>query len=213
VGWDGCRFDLCNQDGDDNMDSDACYYVGSFFACLDEAGECVPDDVTLGTGTCGSAADCLTNCESLADGDCVLACVGDISDDSAAAVSSLMYCAVTACGTQADELTPECLSEVYATTCSAEFAACGGDVTPTEVCDNTTDDDGDGDVDCDDSDCAEDAACGGVEPSVEPSDTAQPESDIVEPESDTSEPATEPAPEPSNEPTSEPEGDATSESD
>ncbi|MFH2010825.1 MAG: cellulase family glycosylhydrolase [bacterium] len=32
--------------------------------------------------------------------------------------------------------------------------------TPTEICDNQTDDDGDQDVDCDDSDCAGDPACG-----------------------------------------------------
>jgi hypothetical protein len=39
----------------------------------------------------------------------------------------------------------------------------GGGTTPTEICDNEIDDDGDGDIDCADDDCADAANCQGVQ--------------------------------------------------
>ena len=106
IGWDNCRFDLGNQDGDNNMDSNAAYYLASFYACQDDAGSCL--DGVIGSneeveiGTCGDVVACVTACESLGDGDCVIPCL-DIADPATPdAIGDLFTCALAYCGTQED---------------------------------------------------------------------------------------------------------------
>ena len=57
-------------------------------------------------------------------------------------------------------LDPFCCNNQWDGLCATQYQnQCGGSCTGTEVCDNLLDDDGDGDVDCDDSDCIGDPNC------------------------------------------------------
>lgn len=157
--WDTCRGDLCDANEDDQNDSDACYFLSSFYACIDSANGCVPAEVLGGEGTCADAAGCVAACASLGDGECVTACLQFVGAENATAVSDLFQCTIATCGTTEAELVPACLEAAWKNECAAEATTCGISESTPEICDDTTDNDGDGDVDCDDADCAEFAGC------------------------------------------------------
>ena len=123
--WDQCRFDLCNTDGDKTIDSTSCYYLGSFFACADSAGSCIPEHLMTDSGGCEDVVQCTLECEDLSESGCVLDCIEQIGPSNSLAVSDFYTCAITACGSTDDSLTPACISQVLANECQPEWLVCG----------------------------------------------------------------------------------------
>jgi uncharacterized repeat protein (TIGR01451 family) len=133
----------CTLDADCN-DGDAC----TTDACV--AGLCSAM-IVPGCTTCSSDADCAD------DGD---ACT--VATCAAGACSAVLAPACSACATDADcnDGNPCTSDACVAGACTASpIAGCSSN--PPEVCDNGQDDDGDGLVDCSDSDCADAVNCGG----------------------------------------------------
>ena len=156
--WDACRRGLCDADDDGESDGSGCL-VASYFACSDMMGTCGPK--WLGAEACNATVDCVIGCGGFdaSAGTCVDGCLANMSKGELGAVSTVFSCAVAACGTTADAITPACVVDVLATECGAEAAICGYVPSQAEDCTNAADDDGDGMIDCDDGDCATDTAC------------------------------------------------------
>lgn len=124
VKWDQCRNDLCDLDLDGELDSDACYYMGSFFACSDSAGSCIPGHLMEDTGTCLTVTDCLLSCSTFDESSCVLDCLQWVGASNQLAVSNMIGCMVAECGSTSLALTPICAANALANSCQNEWATC-----------------------------------------------------------------------------------------
>lgn len=157
--WDGCRFDLCDGDGDGSADSTDCL-VASFLACSDKMGSC-NEAGWPGTDACNATVDCVIGCGGFGNNasTCLDGCLATMSNDATGSIGALFTCAISTCGTTAEALSTACIEAALANECAAEATTCGYTAAPTENCTDKADNDGDGAIDCDDTDCATDAAC------------------------------------------------------
>jgi hypothetical protein len=114
-----------------------------------------------GEGTCAEVTECAIACGGFGTNaqECISACIEKLSEAALGTTSAVWTCAIGACGTTANAFTSACIQAALSGDCAAEATACGIEGTPVEICDNETDDDGDGATDCDDEDCAADPAC------------------------------------------------------
>jgi hypothetical protein len=160
AGYQGCQLGLCDADSNQEPDSAACATM-AFLSCIETGGDCFDPSFATSGLPCADVLECVTDCGGFgpANAPCVQACYALLDEPQLAQLSALTSCVVAACGTTADALTPACIDAAAQEACAAEYAACGGAVAPDEICDNGTDDDGDGLADCDDTDCGESAAC------------------------------------------------------
>ena len=135
IGWDDCRFDLCNLDGDNQADSTLCLLMASYLACHDSSGTCLDNSLFLGEGTCSDVANCLGECEDFTtplpdqpaeagDVTCDLVCLEQVNPATSVELSALFTCALNSCGSTEDTLTPACLAAAFIGDCAAEFGAC-----------------------------------------------------------------------------------------
>jgi hypothetical protein len=122
--WDQCRFDLCNTDGDNTIDSTSCYYLGSFFACVENAGTCIPEHLMTDAGECDDVVQCTLECETFSESSCVLDCIEQIGPSNSLAVSNFYTCAISACGSTDEALTPACISQAISSECQPEWLIC-----------------------------------------------------------------------------------------
>ena len=122
--WDQCRFDLCNTDGDKTIDSTSCYYLGSFFACVESAGSCIPAHLMTDAGGCDDVVECTLACENFSESSCVLDCIEQIGPSNSVAVSDFYTCAIASCGSTDEELTPACITQASSGTCQPEWLNC-----------------------------------------------------------------------------------------
>ncbi len=155
-----CRFDPacegqteldCSNQVDDDEDGDV--------DCDDS--DCVNDVACGGTGlTCGQVLSCAYGCGQ--DFQCMQACQQSGCQSAQTLAQDYLTCAMMACyqECQAGLGDPACQT-CSAAACPTELQACQADTcaASSEICDNGADDDGDGDVDCDDADCAGAPAC------------------------------------------------------
>lgn len=122
--WRACWLGICDENEDPGSDSPACTVLGSFVACLPQAGGCT---IHSTAGTCQSAASCILACQSYADETCVASCLGEpgVATADIQPLADLFECAIHSCGTESDQLTPPCVRAAMVTTCSAFAQKCG----------------------------------------------------------------------------------------
>ena len=157
--WDGCRFGLCDADGDGSADSSDCL-VASFLGCSDKMASCNVAGWP-GEDACNATVDCIIGCGGFGTNasTCLDGCLQTMSDAQVGSISAVFTCAIGACGTTAEALSTSCLEAALANECAAEATTCGYAAPATENCTDKIDNDGDGAIDCDDTDCTEDEAC------------------------------------------------------
>ncbi len=127
VKWDQCRDSLCDLNQDEELDSDACFYLGSFFDCVEEGDSCVPENLQEDLGTCADTSDCLLACTTFDDSSCVLECLELTGPSNIEAVSGIWHCMVETCGSTSTELTPQCAANALANSCQNEWTTCTSD--------------------------------------------------------------------------------------
>jgi hypothetical protein len=162
--YQACQFALCDSDGNGELDSDGCATF-AFLACAGQGGGCFELESAQSGESCSSVLDCFTACagQGPATAECITPCYALLDFDHLADLSSLVTCAVGACGTFPGELSLPCIAEAALGACSAEYAQCGGQLPAAEICDNRVDDDGDGQTDCQDETCADLPECAPAE--------------------------------------------------
>jgi hypothetical protein len=131
----------------------------------DDVDDCSADPVCNGTAlTCGEVITCAQSC---ADYSCIQACQEQGCPSAQTLSNDLLQCMMGSCGADCfnDPSGAACMTCVQ-TNCSSQMAACYADDCSgggSEICNNGSDDDGDGAVDCADSDCAGSPDCPGTE--------------------------------------------------
>jgi hypothetical protein len=126
VTWDSCRLELCDLDADGTLDSEACYYTGSFFGCSAAAGTCMPDQSLQGMGNCVSVAQCVAACDTLSNAACVTSCLELVGESDTPEIEALFQCGISYCGSGESALTPSCLWNAFTNVCIPEWSTCQG---------------------------------------------------------------------------------------
>ena len=124
IEWNQCRLSLCDKNGDNTVDSQACSNVAGMVACLDIGGSCIPAN---DSGSCVSLANCVLGCESMGDSPCLASCVSVVGAplDEREQASELFTCGLDVCQQPGNALTPVCLQEAFEGPCADLSAACG----------------------------------------------------------------------------------------
>lgn len=159
VGKSSCVSGQCNvDDNNDLIDSIQCENLATELVCTAIDSSCTAPDLYSDEQDCAGLFSCLADCESFGNLDCVQACSRAVSLDVLGTAAPVASCVISACGTGADRLNPDCLFESAFVDCLDEMNACQGGPF-FEVCFNAQDDDQDGNADCDDDECTENDAC------------------------------------------------------
>ena len=124
IEWNQCRLSLCDLNGDNTVDSQACSNVAGMVACLNIGGSCIPAN---DEGSCESLTQCVLGCESMGDSPCLASCISVVGAplEQRELISQLFTCGLNACQKPGQALTPVCLAEAFETKCAAFATECG----------------------------------------------------------------------------------------
>lgn len=122
VNWDKCRFDLCDNDKNGQLDSNTCNTLVAYTSCAKGATDCIPQ-AFFGTSTCLKVVTCLGQCSNWTEQTCLSTCLTP-APDAATPLAEVIACVVAHCGTTDAQLTPSCLSETITGPCATPAQNC-----------------------------------------------------------------------------------------
>ena len=75
-------------------------------------------------GDCDDVVQCTLECETFSESGCVLDCIEQIGPSNSVAVSDFYTCAISACGSTDEGLTPACITQAISGECQPEWLIC-----------------------------------------------------------------------------------------